>query len=203
MTTKLPKCSLTDENEIMAYAKFYNYENKKESKLEESILKEAQTVESAEDLFKLLLDKENGILKWKGALRIKRYFEDEEYWNSSRKEEFLNLISRSCDDYNINKEIVTELIEYKGIYYPMASTIVYFFSQGKCPIIDWRAIQTLKELNYDVNNDDWNGYFEICFKVISNSGICFRDLDKALWIYQDVKKYITMCEKLNRLNIGL
>jgi len=203
MTTKLLKCTLTDKNEIIAYAEFYDFVNKSESKLEKSILKEAQTVECADDLFKLLLDKDKGILKWKGALRIKRYFEDEEYWNSSRKEEFLNLIRMSCDDYNVNKEIVTELIEYKGIYYPMASTIVYFFSQGKCPIIDWRAIQTLNELNYDVNNDDWDGYFETCFKAISNSGIRFRDLDKALWIYQDVKKYLTICEELNRLNIGL
>ncbi|HJH29008.1 MAG TPA: hypothetical protein C5S51_04860 [Methanosarcinaceae archaeon] len=203
MTTKLLKCTLTDKNEIIAYAEFYDFVNKSESKLEKSILKEAQTVECADDLFKLLLDKDKGILKWKGALRIKRYFEDEEYWNSSRKEEFLNLIRMSCDDYNVNEEIVTELIEYKGIYYPMASTIVYFFSQGKCPIIDWRAIQTLNELNYDVNNDDWDGYFETCFKAISNSGIRFRDLDKALWIYQDVKKYLTICEELNRLNIGL
>lgn len=189
------------KDRILAYAEFYKFDNENDLKLEESILKKTQTVENSEDLFKLILDKENGILKWKGALRIKRYFEDIEYWKSIRKTEFLSEIKKSCDNRDVNKEIVQQLVKYRGISYPIASTVVYFFSQGNCPIIDWRAIQTLKEINYNVKNDDWDGYFKICIKIVDNYGISLRDLDKALWIYQDVKKHIKVCGKLADLNI--
>ena len=187
------------KDRILAYAKFYN-ETENDLEFEKYILKETQKVESTEDLFKLILDKKNGILKWKGALRIKRYFEDIEYWKPI-KTEFLNEIKKSCDYRDVNKEIVQQLVKYKGISYPIASTFVYFFSQRNCPIIDRRAIQTLNDINYNVKNDDWNRYFEICVKIVDNYGISLRDLDKALWIYQDVKKYAITCKKLADLKI--
>ena len=189
------------KDRILAYAKFYDFYNENDLKLEEHILTKAQNIETPGDLFKLLLDRKNGILKWKGALRIKRYFEDEQYWKSIKKTELLNEIKKSCNNRNINKEIVKKLVEYRGISYPMASTIVYFFSQGNCPIIDWRAIQTLNDIKFNVKNDDWDRYFEICITIVDKYSIFLRDLDKALWIHQDVKKYIELCKILNDLNV--
>ena len=188
------------KDKIIAYAKFYDF-NGNDSDAEKSIIDKTKKIENTDDLFKLILDKESGILKWKGALRIKRHFEDIEYWESTRKTKFLKEIKKTCEDRDVNKEIVQQLIKYKGISYPIASTFVYFFSRGNCPIIDWRAIQTLNEINYNVKNNDWDGYFKICTKIVDNYGISLRDLDKALWIYQDVKKYIITCEKLADLNI--
>ena len=197
------------KDKILAYAAFYDFKNSLENsndlKLEKDILKKAQKIDGAKDLFKFLLDKENGILKWKGALRIKRYFEDEEYWDSVRKESFLNEIKKSCDDWNVNKEIVKKLAEnkdYRGISYPIASTLVYFFSKGNCPIIDWRTIRTLTDYGFNVRGDDWDGYFNTCLEIVNNCGISIRDLDKALWIYQDIKKkYLPICKCLSDLNI--
>lgn len=189
------------KDKILSYAVFYDLNNINDLELEGYILKTAQRIESADDLFKLLLDKEKGILRWKGALRIKRYFEDKDYWISVRKDTFMNKIKKSCDNRNVNKEIVRELADYKGISYPIASTIVYFFSQGNCPIIDWRAIQTLKEHGFNIKDENWDVYFNTCLEIVDNCGISFRDLDKALWIYQDVKKYLQICKNLNDLNI--
>ena len=193
------------KDKILAYAAFYDYlENSNDLELEKYILKKAQKIDGAKDLFKFLLDKENGILKWKGALRIKRYFEDEEYWDSVRKESFLNEIKKSCDDWNVNKEIVKKLAEnkdYRGISYPIASTLVYFFSKGNCPIMDWRAVKTLKECGFNVHDGGWDGYFDTCLEIVNNCGISLRDLDKALWIYQDIKECLPICERLSDLNI--
>jgi len=95
------------KDKILAYVKFYDFnENDLDSDSEKSIIDKTKKIESTEDLFKLILDKENGILKWKGALRIKRYFEDIEYWESTRKIEFLNEIKKTCEDRDVNKEIV-------------------------------------------------------------------------------------------------
>lgn len=189
------------KDKILVYASFYDVDNESDLKLEKFILNKAQKIENAEDLFQLLLYKENGILKWKGALRIKRYFEDERYWKLKIKDEFLNEIKKSCDNRNVNREIVKKIVEYRGISYPIASTIVYFFSKGNCPIIDWRAIQTLKDFNYNIKDNDWDGYFNTCLEIVDNFEISFRDLDKALWIYQDIKKYIYICKNLSDLNI--
>jgi len=197
------------KDNILAYAAFYDYKKKLEHsndlELEKDILKKAQKIDSAKDLFEFLLDKENGILKWKGALRIERYFrdKDEEYWDSVRKESFLNEIKKSCDDWNVNKEIVKKLAknkDYTGISYSIASTLVYFFSKGNCPIIDTRAKRTLKDW-YDVHDMDWDEYFNKCLEIVNKYGISIRDLDKALWIYQDIKEYLPICKCLSDSNI--
>jgi hypothetical protein len=193
------------KDKILAYAAFYNLEKSDDLELEKYILKKAQKIDGAKDLFELLLDKKNGILKWKGALRIERYFYDKECWDSVRKESFLNEIKKSCDDWNVNKEIVKKLAgnkEYKGIYYSIASTLVYFFSKGNCPIIDRKTVLTLRYYGSNVRVDDWDGYFNTCLEIVNNYGISIRDLDKALWIYQDIKeKYLPMCKHLSDSNI--
>ena len=192
------------KDKILAYAAFYDLEKSDDLELEKYILKKAQKIDGAKDLFKFLLDKENGILKWKGALRIERYF-GKKYWDSVRKESFLNEIKKSCDDWNVNKEIVKRLAEnkdYPGISYPIASTLVYFFSKGNCPIIDWRTVKTLTgDRLFNIRDKDWDRYFNKCLEIVNNSGISIRDLDKALWIYQDIKECLPICKCLSDLNI--
>ena len=81
-------------------------------------------IDGAEDLFKFLLDKENGILKWKGALRINRYFEDEEYWDSVRKKSFLNENWKAVQ--NLKEYGFTEKGVY-GIKFAKPNSIDYFY----------------------------------------------------------------------------
>jgi hypothetical protein len=187
---------------ILAYSKFYDAQNKAENSIEQDILNAVKIVNSTDDLFKLLLDKDNGILKWKGALRIRRFFEGEEYWTTNRKMDLLQEIKESCSDPIKNKDVVTKIGngKYKGISYPIASTIVFFFSQGNCPIKDWRAMETLKNFGHDIK-DDWDEYFNKCLELKNDNDVSFRDFDKALWIYPDIKKNLQTCKKLMRLGI--
>ena len=91
-----------------------------------------------------------------------------------------------------------------GISYPVASTLVYFFSKGQCPIIDWRAISTLKDNGYggrlkNSNSDKgWDDYYDLCHELVSTLKIephendtPLRVLDKALWIYPALKKSVS------------
>ncbi|OGH05528.1 MAG: hypothetical protein A2W22_01885 [Candidatus Levybacteria bacterium RBG_16_35_11] len=194
-------------DKILAYAKFYDYMLSHEIEKETKILERVKYVNNTEALFDLLL-KDECILWWKGALRIKRFFGNE-YWTSDKKDELLKQLNEACDDSSINKNIVKTIGNgnYKGISFPIASTLVYFFSQRNCPIIDKRALQTLKEYGYEIRNDDWDKYFDVCKKIIDDCHISFRELDKALWIYPDVcqkeKNYLHICKKLNDLKIAI
>lgn len=154
-------------------------------------------------MFDLFL-KDECILKWKGALRTKHYYDsmDSSKWKvlfdivkapSNEAKETVKKIkafSKKCMSYNGKSG---------GISYPVASTIVYFFSKGECPIIDWRAVKTLTDYGFKVQDDDWDKYFDICSEIVNNYKISFRELDKALWIYQDIKKQLPICKKLNDL----
>lgn len=192
------------KNKILAYAEFYDYLYSDENRIEKDILKEAKNVNGNGRLFDLLL-KDKGILWWKGALRIKRFFVD---WNSDEKEEILNEIKKSCNNPKITARNIGNG-RYKGIHFPIASTVVYFFSQGNCPIMDRRAVQTLEEYGFNIKEDDWDKYFDTCKKITEDCGVTFRQLDKALWIYPDVcrhnvknKNYLQICRKLTELNIA-
>jgi len=97
----------------------------------------------------------------------------------------------------------------------VASTLVYFFSKGQCPIIDWRVISTLKNNGYNeqlkkiylnnnkikkshqiyLDNNGWDNFFDLCPKIVRDLDIKknrtdtpLRVLDKALWKYQDLNK---------------
>ncbi len=159
------------KDKILSYAKFYDIiEGEIEKKLEKEILDKVDFVSSAGDLFELIL-KGKGILYWKGALRIKRYFEDENYWTTDRKEKFLKEIKSCNNDPINNKSIVNNIAKHSGIKFPIASTIVYFFSNGNCPVSDSRAVQTLQTYGYNEvkNSYDWGNYFDTCLKRLSKT----------------------------------
>jgi len=191
-----------NRKKIIALSRFYDFMNEEENSLEKSILSKVDTIKDSDQLFNLIVDDDNSILKWKGASRIKRYFQYTDYWTHNKKNELYLLIKQlSCNPLK-NKDIVAKLADYRGISFPLASTIAFFFSQQNCPIIDVRAVETLKKYEYKViDNYDWNAYFDICYNLKMELGISFRELDKALWIYSDVEECI---EKYNMLHeLGL
>lgn len=197
MCTFMPELN---KSAIVALAEFYDYVNKEESDVEQYILKKAKTIEDTDQLFHLIVDDASSILKWKSALRIKRYFQDAEYWTDNKKSTFYNIVSRLSDNPVANKEVVSHLSAYKGIKFPIASTIAFFFSQQNCPIIDVRAVETLKKYKYNViDNQDWYNYFDSCYKLKTELDVSFRQLDKALWIYDDVNDYVEKCKVLAEL----
>ncbi len=198
MSTFMPELN---RSTVVALADFYDYMNKEESDVEQYILKKAKTIEDTDQLFHLIVDDANSILKWKGALRIKRYFQDAEYWTDSKKSSLYDTINRLSRNPVANKEIVSQLAEYKGISFPLASTIAFFFTQ-RCPIIDVRAVGTLQKYGHKIaDNYDWNNYFDICYKLKTQLNVLFRELDKALWIYDDVSNYVEKYTMLQELGL--
>lgn len=198
----MPNTPNLTRQKIVALAKFYDYMNQNENDDEKYILDKAVTIEDADQLFHLIVDDENNILKWKGALRIKRFFQDTGYWTPDRKNELHRLIKKLSNNPLKNKDIVTQLSTYTGIKPPLASTIAFFFSQQNCPIIDFRAVETLREHGHNVKDRyDWEAYFNICYKFKIKLNVTFRELDKALWIYPDVEDYIKKYEILHELGL--
>ena len=135
------------KDEIIKWFYMYNYPEN-----EEIILDSIDIIKTWED-FKHLILGNDGILKWKGALRTKHYYDS---LDSLKWTEFLDISKSSLEK---PKETVKNIrsfsiqnMKYKGksggISYPVASTIVYFFSKGNCPIIDWRVIFALKDNGY-------------------------------------------------------
>ena len=97
---------------------------------EDNILDSIDKIETWED-FKHLILGNDGILKWKGALRTKHYYDS---LDSSKWTEFFDI---SKSSFEKPKETVKNIrsfsiqnMKYKGksggISYPVASTIVYF-----------------------------------------------------------------------------
>lgn len=204
------------KDEIIKWFYMYNYPEN-----EDIILNSIDTIKTWED-FKYLILGNDGILKWKGALRTKHYYDS---LGPLKWTEFLDVSKNSLEK---PKETVKNIrffsiqnMKYKeksgGISYPVASTIVYFFSNGNCPIIDWRVIFALKNKGYEdqlkrinlyynkktksyqiyLGDYEWDIYYDLCQEIVSKLNINsigndspIRVLDKALWIYPDLKKNV-------------
>jgi len=204
---------LTKEQIIGWYQKYNDKFENDSNRMENKILNSIDNINTCDDLKRLLLDPKDGILKWKGALRTIRYYDclDEIKWK--------NLWYLAKGSINDPKEIVKRIVDFSrinmghngkmgGISYPVASTIVYFFSKEKCPIIDWRVIHTLKGNGYNnrlrkiylycneklgthqisLKGDGWDDYYDLCHEIIFDLKVepmendtPIRVLDKALW----------------------
>ena len=78
-------------------------------------------------------------------------------------------------------EILTLLY---GVSWPTASVILHFFHPDPYPIIDYRALWSMRlEAPSYYHFDFWWTYVEFCRKLASRNGIDMRTLDRALWQY--------------------
>lgn len=88
------------------------------------------------------------------------------------------------------KDLLSSLIQTKGIRLPMASTILHFYNPETFPIIDQRAYRELykKEaprFTEDNSCDIYIKYIKDCYKYwedyCEDIGIEFSDIDKVLY----------------------
>lgn len=208
------------KNLIVEWYNRYNSGPDNDNELESKILGSIDIIRTWENFKDCLLHSKAGILKWKIALRTKHYYE------SMDSDKWIALFDIVKGSVNEPKETVKRIVAFSrenmshkgrpgGISYPVASTIVYFFSKGNCPIIDWRAVSTLKENGYGkqlkktslyynkktdsyqtyLENEGWDEYYNLCHKIVSEMKIQsvgndtpLRVLDKALWKYPDLSK---------------
>lgn len=101
---------------------------------------------------------------------------------------------KSLDNVKKNEELfinyVNDFVDEKGIGLPMASTIIHFFSKGKLPIMDQRALRALYGLKDGPKGENpGKRYLNYCNKCsdyysdnnLKDYGLKFEDIDKYLY----------------------
>lgn len=84
------------------------------------------------------------------------------------------------------KEILDDLVESKGVGYPMASTILKFIKPNVFPIIDVRAYRALTGVKPDKHTYSYDGYIKYAkqLKVLSDSiNKPFYEMDEQLYCF--------------------
>jgi hypothetical protein len=84
-----------------------------------------------------------------------------------------------------NEEISIKVLKLlEGVQYPTASVILHFFHSEKYPIIDFRALWSLKAtVPKSYTFDFWIKYVDYCRHLSEKSNLDMRTIDRALWAY--------------------
>ena len=71
-----------------------------------------------------------------------------------------------------------------GVSWPTASVILHFFHRSRYPILDFRALWSVRlETPSQYGFDFWWSYVRYCRVVASEHHVDMRTLDRALWQY--------------------
>jgi len=121
------------------------------------------------------------IVKWK-ASRARGYA-------SKNEDQFIIDVTRVSLSARYEELKIGVLTLMKGVRYRMASTILYFCFPDTCPIMDWRAWDSLKALGKIQGEmgdtfESWQKYAGVCREIAKRNNVPLRTLDKALWMYK-------------------
>lgn len=114
------------------------------------------------------------VCEWKSPRRIKLCQE-----NSA---EFIKEVTKtalSSPNEQLRIEILTIL---RGVSWATASVLLHFGSKDQYPILDIRALWSLKtEVPKQYDFSFWWAYTLFCRNLAKNVGVSMRTLDRALW----------------------
>ena len=116
------------------------------------------------------------VCTWKSPRPFKRY--------EQNSPEFIKEVTKtalSSPNEQLRIEILTLL---RGVSWPTASVLLHFGSKGSYPILDFRALWSLKtEVPKQYDFSFWWAYALFCRNLSKNAGVTMRTLDRALWQY--------------------
>ena len=75
------------------------------------------------------------------------------------------------------------LMLLNGVSWPTASAILHLFHKDPYPILDFRALWSVRIENYKYSSAFWSDYVRFCRDIASSNQVDMRTLDKALWQY--------------------
>jgi len=76
-----------------------------------------------------------------------------------------------------------------GVKWPTASVFLHFAFPDRYPILDFRALWSLKiEVPAQYSFPFWLAYTDFCFGLAKNAGVSMRNLDQALWKYSEINQ---------------
>lgn len=70
-----------------------------------------------------------------------------------------------------------------GVEWPTASAILHLFHRDPYPILDVRALWSIRIEAYKYSSEFWLDYVRFCRDIASRNQVDMRTLDKALWQY--------------------
>ena len=116
--------------------------------------------------------------------------------NSARRVEQITAISFAAQ--NDEKQRVETLLELRGVWWPMGSTILHFVFDNRYPIVDVRAMRVIGGPDY-FNFPRWSRYVELCRETAAEYGVTLRQLDRALWTLDYLRSTLGASAALHRL----
>jgi hypothetical protein len=160
------------ENNIIGYAT--NYDQQYKDMHTENEIKLKLTKQDY-----LTLDDFKRIGRWKSKRPTKHYI--------SNSEDLVREVSR-IGFTTANEELKIGIFTLlKGCSYPVASVILHFKFPDLYPIIDFRALWSLRGIEppSTYNYDLWQGYVDEIRAKSKKFKVTIRTLDKALWMYSE------------------
>jgi len=73
-----------------------------------------------------------------------------------------------------------------GVKWPTASVFLHFAFPGRYPILDYRALWSLRVDGVPYTFALWQEYTTFCRALSCRAGVTMRELDQALWKYSEL-----------------
>jgi hypothetical protein len=161
--------------EIDQWESGYNYGNGKYDPLEEKIINEI-SVRAKTGGF-LERDDFLEICRWKTRRTQKRCQKNDA--------EFIKAITSTAFSTTNERLRIQVLTLLHGVKWPTASVILHFCSHDRYPIVDFRALWSLRsaEPAAGYNFEFWWDYTIYCRAQAEKANVSMRKFDRALWQY--------------------
>jgi hypothetical protein len=140
-------------------------------------------------------DDENKILPIAPTVKRRGYLTKKEFllvcrWKTRRSQlrcrknspDFIHEVTKCALSTPVERLRIEVLTLLDGVSWPTASVILHFFHSAPYPIVDFRALWSLKTnvpKRYGFNF--WQEYTSYCRGLSKRAGVSMRTLDRALW----------------------
>ena len=96
----------------------------------------------------------------------------------------VSALALATDSERIRIQIWTLLA---GVKWPTASVFLHFAFPDRYPILDYRALWSLKiDVPVQYTFPFWSAYTDFCCSLARSAGVSMRMLDQALWKYSEI-----------------
>ena len=141
------------------------------------------------------VDDEKKFLPIARAVKRRGYLTKKEFltvcrWKTPRSQprcrknspDFIRDVTKCALSTSVERLRIEKLTSLDGVGWPTASVILHFFHSAPYPIMDFRALWSLKnEVPKTYGFNFWQAYTSYCRGLSKRAGVSMRTLDRALW----------------------
>lgn len=120
------------------------------------------------------------------------------HWKSPRskpkcernRESFVQEVTRISLSASDEEVKIRALLLLSGVSWPTASVILHLCDRGRYPILDYRALWSLRIQNPPAYNSEfWAEYCGFVRAISDRTGHSMRTIDRALWQFSKEKQF--------------